>query len=707
MSRLDRRRQRHGRAPAGRDAARRATVPGGSRSPCSPRSPGRPTTGSGCRPGSTTSRFDLSRVDGVDVRLGEPAVALDLAGRKVITATGCLRVRRPGAGHRLVPVRAAGARAASWPAASSTAPSTTSRRCPPTPTAGRTGVVVGGGLLGLEAANALRRLGLSHPRGRAGAPADAAAGRRGRRRHAAPAHRGPRPDHPHRTDAATGRGPGRGGQPGGVRRRRRRSAPTWSSSPPASGPATTWPGRPGSPSAPAAASWSTRPAAPPTRTSTRSASAPRSAAGSTGWWRPATRWPRWWPTGCSAAIGRVPRRRHVHQAQAARRRRGLVRCDRGPAGRDVHRPGHPGLRQAGALRRRPDPARRGPRRRRRGVRHAAGLPRPAAAGAAAGPAGPGRTRASARPAGAPPRSAPATRSPRRRSSRPSPSRAAPTSPAVKACTRAGTTCGSCVPLLKQLLAAVRRRRCPRRCASTSTTAGRSCSTSSGSAASRRSPGSSPSTAGAGAATSASRSSPRSWPARPAATSSTASRPSLQDTNDHFLANLQRNGTYSVVPRIPGGEITPEKLIVIGEVARDFGLYTKITGGQRIDLFGARVEQLPRDLAPAGRRRLRVRPRLRQGAAHGEVVRRHDLVPLRRAGLGRPGDRAGAALPRPAGAAQAQGGGLRLRPRVRRGAQQGLRHHRHRERLEPLRRRQRRLPAPPRRPAASAICPPRS
>ncbi|MGW5369350.1 nitrite reductase large subunit NirB [Streptomyces sp. NPDC004009] len=67
---------------------------------------------------------------------------------------------------------------------------------------------------------------------------------------------------------------------------------------------------------------------------------------------------------------------------------------------------------------------------------------------------------------------------------------------------------------------------------------------------------------------------------------------LQDSNDHFLANLQRNGSYSVVPRIPGGEIAPEKLIVIGEVARDFGLYTKITGGQRIDMFGARVEQLP-------------------------------------------------------------------------------------------------------------------
>jgi nitrite reductase (NADH) large subunit len=69
--------------------------------------------------------------------------------------------------------------------------------------------------------------------------------------------------------------------------------------------------------------------------------------------------------------------------------------------------------------------------------------------------------------------------------------------------------------------------------------------------------------------------------------------SLQDSNDHFLANLQKDGSYSVVPRVPGGEITPGQLIAIGEVARDFDLYTKITGGQRIDLFGARVEQLPK------------------------------------------------------------------------------------------------------------------
>ncbi|MDQ4008778.1 MAG: nitrite reductase large subunit NirB, partial [Actinomycetota bacterium] len=89
---------------------------------------------------------------------------------------------------------------------------------------------------------------------------------------------------------------------------------------------------------------------------------------------------------------------------------------------------------------------------------------------------------------------------------------------------------------------------------------------------------------------------------------------LQDTNDAFLANIQRNGTYSVVPRVPGGEITPDKLIVIGEVAREFGLYTKITGGQRIDLLGARVEQLPavwRRLVDAG---------FESGHAYGKALR---------------------------------------------------------------------------------------
>ena len=67
---------------------------------------------------------------------------------------------------------------------------------------------------------------------------------------------------------------------------------------------------------------------------------------------------------------------------------------------------------------------------------------------------------------------------------------------------------------------------------------------------------------------------------------------LQDTNDTYLGNMQKDGTYSIVPRVAGGEITPDKLILLGEVAKQYNLYTKITGGQRIDLFGARVEQLP-------------------------------------------------------------------------------------------------------------------
>jgi nitrite reductase (NADH) large subunit len=89
---------------------------------------------------------------------------------------------------------------------------------------------------------------------------------------------------------------------------------------------------------------------------------------------------------------------------------------------------------------------------------------------------------------------------------------------------------------------------------------------------------------------------------------------IQDTNDRFLANIQRGGTYSVVPRVPGGEITPEKLVVLGEVAQRYGLYCKITGGQRIDLLGARVEQLPdiwRDLVAAG---------FESGHAYGKAMR---------------------------------------------------------------------------------------
>ncbi len=89
---------------------------------------------------------------------------------------------------------------------------------------------------------------------------------------------------------------------------------------------------------------------------------------------------------------------------------------------------------------------------------------------------------------------------------------------------------------------------------------------------------------------------------------------LQDTNDYFLANMQKDGTYSVVPRVPGGEITPEKLIAIGEVAKKYRLYTKITGGQRIDLLGARVHELPliwRELIDAG---------FESGHAYGKAMR---------------------------------------------------------------------------------------
>ena len=90
--------------------------------------------------------------------------------------------------------------------------------------------------------------------------------------------------------------------------------------------------------------------------------------------------------------------------------------------------------------------------------------------------------------------------------------------------------------------------------------------------------------------------------------------SLQDSNDRYLANIQRNGTYSVIPRIPGGEITADKLIVIGQVARTYGLHTKITGGQRVDLLGARLEDLPKiweELVAAG---------FESGHAYGKALR---------------------------------------------------------------------------------------
>ncbi|WP_156754710.1 nitrite reductase large subunit NirB [Actinokineospora pegani] len=164
-------------------------------------------------------------------------------------------------------------------------------------------------------------------------------------------------------------------------------------------------------------------------------------------------------------------------------------------------------------------------------------------------------------------------------------------PAVKACTRAGTSCGSCVPMLKQLLTSFGVEQSKALCEHFSQSRAELFEIVRVTGATTFSELVERHGTGRGCDI-----------CKPAVASILASLGNghilageqgvLQDTNDKFLANIQRNGTYSVVPRIPGGEITPEKLIVIGQVARDFGLYTKITGGQRIDLFGATVDQLP-------------------------------------------------------------------------------------------------------------------
>lgn len=189
--------------------------------------------------------------------------------------------------------------------------------------------------------------------------------------------------------------------------------------------------------------------------------------------------------------------------------------------------------------------------------------------------------------------------------------------AVKACTRAGTTCGSCVPLVKKVMSAqlakegiaVSNAMCEHFAMSRAELfhAVQVAELDAFSDIIER--------FGAGAGCDI---------CKPAVASILASlynrhvlaegRAALQDTNDRVMANMQKDGTYSVVPRVPGGEITPDNLIVIGEVARDFGLYTKITGGQRIDLFGARLEQLPaiwQRLVDAG---------MESGHAYGKALR---------------------------------------------------------------------------------------
>ena len=185
---------------------------------------------------------------------------------------------------------------------------------------------------------------------------------------------------------------------------------------------------------------------------------------------------------------------------------------------------------------------------------------------------------------------------------------------LKSCTRAGTGCGSCVPALKQLLESAGVRQSTAICEHFAVSRAELFEVIAG--------------AGLRTFTEVIEKHGRGRGCdlcRPAVASILASlhtgdhildgeHAALQDTNDRHLANMQRNGTYSVVPRIPGGEITPAKLRVLAEVADDFGLYTKITGGQRIDLFGARLEQLPqiwKRLVDAG---------FESGHAYGKALR---------------------------------------------------------------------------------------
>ncbi|QUR66009.1 nitrite reductase large subunit NirB [Mycobacterium spongiae] len=186
-------------------------------------------------------------------------------------------------------------------------------------------------------------------------------------------------------------------------------------------------------------------------------------------------------------------------------------------------------------------------------------------------------------------------------------------PALKTCTAAGTSCGSCVPLLKQLLEAEGVAQSKALCEHFSQSRAELFEIIS--ATEIRTFSGLLERFGRGKGCDICK------PVVASILASTGSdhildgeQASLQDSNDHFLANIQKNGSYSVVPRVPGGDIKPEHLILIGEIAQDFGLYTKITGGQRIDLFGARVDQLPliwKRLVEGG---------MESGHAYGKAVR---------------------------------------------------------------------------------------
>ncbi|OBI90509.1 nitrite reductase large subunit [Mycobacterium asiaticum] len=186
-------------------------------------------------------------------------------------------------------------------------------------------------------------------------------------------------------------------------------------------------------------------------------------------------------------------------------------------------------------------------------------------------------------------------------------------PALKACTSAGTSCGSCVPLLKQLLEAEGVEQSKALCEHFSQSRAELFEIIS--ATEVRTFSGLLERFGRGKGCDICK------PVVASILASTGSdhildgeQAALQDSNDHFLANIQKNGSYSVVPRVPGGDIKPEHLILIGQIAQDFGLYTKITGGQRIDMFGATVDQLPaiwKRLVDAG---------MESGHAYGKALR---------------------------------------------------------------------------------------
>jgi nitrite reductase (NADH) large subunit len=186
-------------------------------------------------------------------------------------------------------------------------------------------------------------------------------------------------------------------------------------------------------------------------------------------------------------------------------------------------------------------------------------------------------------------------------------------PALKACTGAGTSCGSCVPMLKQLLEAEGVQQSKALCEHFGQSRAELFEIIS--ATEIRTFSGLLERFGTGNGCDICK------PTVASILASTGSdhildgeQAALQDSNDHFLANIQRNGSYSVVPRVAGGVIKPEHLILIGQIAQDFGLFTKITGGQRIDMFGARVDQLPAiwtRLVDAG---------MESGHAYGKAVR---------------------------------------------------------------------------------------